>query len=106
MTAFLEALQRLGWADGQNLRIEDRYAASNPTLFNSYAEQLVAWAPTVILAITGPAAAALQQQTRIIPIVFILVPDPVGLGFVRSLAETLPGSVAGMRPFWVNGWNC
>jgi putative ABC transport system substrate-binding protein len=91
--AFLQGLQRLGWADGRNIRIE----------------VLVALAPDVILAHSSPAVAALQQETSTIPIVFIGVVDPVGAGFVASLAR--PGSNTTGFIRWItarvpNGWSC
>jgi putative ABC transport system substrate-binding protein len=85
--AFVQALRRFGWVDGKNVRIDYRYAAGNPTLFKTYARQLIRLTPDAILAITAPAVAALREQTHTIPIVFVLVPDPVGLGFVHSLAR-------------------
>jgi ABC-type uncharacterized transport system substrate-binding protein len=84
---FLQALQQRGWTDGRNLQIDYRWASGNNDLFRKYAEELVALAPDVILASTSPAVAALQQVTRSIPIVFVIVIDPVGAGFVASLAR-------------------
>jgi putative ABC transport system substrate-binding protein len=85
--AFLQGLQQLGWTDGRNVRIDYRWAAGNAERFRSYAEELLALAPDVILASASPAVAALQQATRTVPIVFVLVIDPVGAGFVASLAR-------------------
>jgi len=90
VTAFAEALRHLGWVEGKNIRIDYRFAAGDPTLFKTYAAELVGLSPDAILASNSPAVAALQQQTRTIPIVFVIVPDPVGLGFVQSLAR--PGA--------------
>jgi putative tryptophan/tyrosine transport system substrate-binding protein len=87
VTAFAQALGRFGWVEGKNIRIDYRFAAGNPTLFKAYAAELVGLSPDAILASTMPAVAALRQQTRTIPIVFVIVPDPVGLGFVQSLAR-------------------
>jgi putative ABC transport system substrate-binding protein len=93
-TAFAQALGRFGWVEGKNIRIDYRFAAGDPTLFKSFAAELVGLSPRAILASATPAAAALRQQTRTIPIVFVLVTDPVGLGFVQSLARP-GGNVTG-----------
>jgi putative tryptophan/tyrosine transport system substrate-binding protein len=87
VTAFAQALERLGWVEGKNIRIDYRFAAGDPTLFKTYASELVSLAPDAILASTAPAVIPLRQQTRTIPIVFVIVPDPVGLGLVQSLAR-------------------
>ena len=86
-TAFVQALERFGWAPGKNIRIDYRFAASDPTLFKPYAAELVAMSPDAILAGSSAAVAALRQQTRAIPIVFAGVGDPIGQGFVQSLAR-------------------
>src|SRR5215471_4825157 len=95
VTAFVQALARFGWAEGKNIRLDYRFAAGNPTLFQTSAADLVGLAPDAILASTAPALVALRSQTRTIPIVFVVVPDPVGLGFVQSLAR--PGGPAWER---------
>jgi putative tryptophan/tyrosine transport system substrate-binding protein len=87
VTAFSDALGRFGWAEGKNIRIDYRFAAGDPTLYKTYAAELVGLAPDAVLAAPVPAIAALRRQTHTIPIVFVLVPDPVGLGFVQSLAR-------------------
>jgi putative ABC transport system substrate-binding protein len=87
VTAFAQSLGRLGWVDGKNVRIDYRFAAGDPALFKTYAAELVSLSPDAIYAVTTPSLAALAQQTRTIPIVFIVVADPVGLGFVQSLAR-------------------
>jgi putative tryptophan/tyrosine transport system substrate-binding protein len=92
ITAFVHGLQQLGWTVGRNVRIEQRHAAGNRDLIRRYAEELVAQAPDVILAQGGGTVGALQQATRTIPIVFVNAADPVGNGFVRSLAR--PGGNA------------
>ena len=107
LRAFAQALGRLGWVEGENIRIDYRFAAGDPALFKSYAAELVGLSPDVILASTPPAVVALQQQTHTIPIVFVLVVDPVGLGLVRSLARpggTITGFGASETPLmgkWV-----
>ena len=95
VTAFGQALARFGWAEGKNLRLDYRFAAGNPTLFQTSAADLVDLAPDALLASTAPALVALRRQTRTIPIVFVVVPDPVGLGVVQSLAR--PGGPAWER---------
>jgi putative ABC transport system substrate-binding protein len=87
VTAFAQALGRFGWVEGKNIQIDYRFAAGDPALFKAYAAELVGMSPDAILASTTPAVAALQQQTRTIPIVFVLVGDPVGQGLVQSLAR-------------------
>ena len=85
--AFQQALEKLGWEIGRNLRIDSRWATSNAPETHRHAAELVALAPDVILASSSPAVAALQQATRTVPIVFVTVIDPVGSGFVDSLAR-------------------
>jgi ABC-type uncharacterized transport system substrate-binding protein len=87
VTAFVQGLQLLGWIEGQNVRIDTRWAAGDAGRFRRYAAELVALAPNVILASTSPSVAALQQASRTLPIVFANVTDPVGQGFVESLAH-------------------
>jgi putative tryptophan/tyrosine transport system substrate-binding protein len=96
--AFLEALQQLGWSDGRNVRIDYRWAAGDAGRFHRYAEELLALVPDVILASATPSVQALQQATRTVPIVFAIVADPVGAGFVDSLARP-GGNVTGFTPF-------
>jgi len=86
-TAFGQALGRFGWVDGRNIQIDYRFAANDPALFKTYAAELVALSPRAILASTPPAVEALRGETRAIPIVFVLVLDPVGRGLVQSLAR-------------------
>src|SRR5262249_53657040 len=92
--AFLQALQQLGWSDGRNVRIDYRWAAGDAGRFHRYAEELLALVPDVILASATPSVQALQQATRTVPIVFAIVADPVGAGFVDSLARP-GGNVTG-----------
>jgi putative tryptophan/tyrosine transport system substrate-binding protein len=87
VSAFVDALGRFGWVEGKNIRIDYRFAAGDPTLYTAYATELVGLSPDVILASSTPGLAAVRQQTRTIPIVFVLVGDPVGQGFVPSLAR-------------------
>jgi putative tryptophan/tyrosine transport system substrate-binding protein len=87
VTAFAQALGRFGWVEGKNIRIDYRFAASDPTLFKTYAAELVGLSPDAILGGSSASVAALRQKTRTIPIVFAGVADPVGQGFVQSLAR-------------------
>jgi len=91
-TAFLQTLQQLGWTDGRNVRIDVRWAAADAELIRKYTSELVAHAPDVILATGSSTVGPLLQLSRSIPIVFTIVPDPVGAGFVDSLAK--PGGNA------------
>jgi putative ABC transport system substrate-binding protein len=90
-TAFLQGLQQLGWTDGRNVRIDTRWGTNNADR-GRYAAELIALTPEVILASTTPSMVALQQSTRTVPVVFVNVADPVGAGFVESLAR--PGGNA------------
>jgi putative ABC transport system substrate-binding protein len=92
ITAFAQALQALGWIVGSNVRIEYRWGANNTDLFRKYAKELVALAPDVILANAGSIVGALQQASRTVPIIFVTTIDPVGGGWVQSLAR--PGGNA------------
>ncbi len=92
IAAFLQGLQQLGWTDGRNVRIETRWGASDADRIRKYAAELVAFAPDVILTAGTPTLGPLLQATRAVPIVFVHVPDPVGAGFVDSLAR--PGGNA------------
>jgi putative ABC transport system substrate-binding protein len=92
IAAFLQGLQQLGWADGRNLQIDTRWGAGDADRFRKYAAELVALAPDVILAAGGAVVPSLLQATRTVPIVFTQTSDPVGAGFVDSLAR--PGGNA------------
>ena len=87
VTAFVQALKGFGWVEGENIRIDYRFAAGDPTLLKTYAAELVGMSPDAILTGSSAAVVALRQQTRTIPIVFTGVGDPVGQGFVQSLAR-------------------
>jgi putative ABC transport system substrate-binding protein len=91
-TAFLQGLQQLGWTVGRNIQIDYRWSAGNVDDTRKYASELVALAPEVIFVAGTATVAPLLQVTRSIPIVFALVPDPVGSGFVNSLSR--PGGNA------------
>jgi len=91
-TAFLEGFEQLGWTDGRNVQIVARWGGGNEVETRKYAEELVALAPDVVVAGGGTAAEVLLKITRTIPIVFVIVPDPVGSGFVQRLSR--PGGNA------------
>jgi putative ABC transport system substrate-binding protein len=84
LSAFSEGLEKLGWTEGRNLRFDIRWTSGNADLRQMFAKELVELQPDVILSNTTPVTAALQRQTRTIPIVFVVVSDPVGSGFVTS----------------------
>jgi putative tryptophan/tyrosine transport system substrate-binding protein len=96
--AFLQALQQLGWTVGRNLRIDYRWPESDPERIRKYAAELVALAPDVILASGTANVGPLLQATRTVPIVFPIVGDPVGAGFVDSLARP-GGNATGFMSF-------
>src|SRR5262249_60902569 len=96
--AFAQGLQQLGWTVGQNVRIEYRWGRGNAEAMRKYAAELLALSPDVILAGGSIAVAPLLQATRTVPIVFTLVPDPVGASFVDSLARP-GGNASGFLAF-------
>jgi putative ABC transport system substrate-binding protein len=98
LAAFVDGLEQSGWNNGRNLRLEIRWGAGDGDRFRQYATELVALAPEVILAGSGATMPALRRATRSVPIVFTLVPDPVGAGFVASLARP-GGNVTGFTNF-------
>ena len=107
VAAFREGLQKLGWAEGRNIRIDIRWAtAGDAASIHRFAQELVALQPDLILAQSTPITAALLQQTRTIPLVFALVADPVGSGFVASLPRP-SGNVTGfttIEPTMAGKW--
>jgi len=96
--AFLQALALLGWTIGRNLLVDTRWTAGDADNIRRNAAELVALAPDVILASSSLAVAALQPATRTAPIVFVAVVDPVGSGFVASLAQP-GGNITGFTNF-------
>ena len=96
--AFVDGLQQLGWTDGHNVRIDIRWGGGIPADRDKYAAELVALAPDVIFASASVNVAALQRITRSVPIVFAGVVDPVGAGFVASLARP-GGNTTGFSAF-------
>jgi putative ABC transport system substrate-binding protein len=90
--AFAQTLAQLGWIEGLNVRIDLRWGAGDPERIRQYAAELIALAPDVVLAVASAATGPLLQSTRAVPIVFVMVAEPVGAGFVDSLAR--PGGNA------------
>jgi putative tryptophan/tyrosine transport system substrate-binding protein len=98
VAVFVHGLQQLGWTEGANIRIDIRWGAGDTDRFRRYAAELVALAPDVILAGSGATMSPLMQATHTVPIVFVVVPDPVGAGFVASL-ERPGGNATGFMLF-------
>jgi putative tryptophan/tyrosine transport system substrate-binding protein len=104
---FLQALAQLGWIEGQNVRLDIRRGGGDFEVIRKHATELAALNPDVILAVGGSATGLLLQATRAVPIVFVIVPDPVGSGFVETLSR--PGGNAtgfmqfeyGLCPKWL-----
>jgi len=94
IAAFRNGLQKLGWTDGRNVRIDTRWAAFDAESRQRFAKELIALQPDLILSHTTPTTAALLQQTRTIPIIFATVTDPIGSGFVAGLSRP-GGNVTG-----------
>jgi putative ABC transport system substrate-binding protein len=92
LAAFEQALQQLGWTQGRNVRIDYRFGARDATTSRKQAEELVALAPDVIVSTGSFSTGSLLEVTHTVPVVFAIVPDPVGSGFVDSLSQ--PGSNA------------
>ena len=92
LAAFRQGLRQLGWVDGRNVQIDTRWSGGDPERIRTHAAELVALTPDVILAAGGVVVGPLLQATRTVPIVFTQTPDPVGAGFVASLAR--PGGNA------------
>src|SRR5262245_48129953 len=97
VAAFREGLRNLGWMEGRNSEIDIRWAAADVELMKRFAKELVTLQPDLILTSSTAATAAMLQQTRTIPIVFVLVADPVGSGFVASLPRP-GGNATGFTP--------
>jgi putative ABC transport system substrate-binding protein len=90
--AFRQGLEQLAWTDGRNLRFDIRYGEGDADRIRKYAAELVALAPDVVLSTGSAATEQLIRTTRTVPIVFAVVPDPVGSGLVESLSQ--PGGNA------------
>jgi putative tryptophan/tyrosine transport system substrate-binding protein len=98
LVAFLQVLQQLGWTDGRNVRIDTRWGGGDASSIRRNAEDMVALAPDVIVATGNASMGPLLQATRTVPIIFNNVADPVGAGFVDSLARP-GGNVTGFLQF-------
>jgi putative ABC transport system substrate-binding protein len=98
LATFLETLQQLGWTEGQNVQVDRRWGGGDADRIRKYAAELATLNPDVILAAGAPATQQLLQATRTVPIVFVLVPDPVGSGFVESLSRP-GGNATGFMTF-------
>jgi len=98
LAAFVQGLQELGWTVGRNVQIDYRWGAGNVERYRTFAAELVALTPDVLVTAGAPAVEALQRATRTVPIVFTIVPDPVGAGFVDSLARP-GGNATGFSQF-------
>jgi putative tryptophan/tyrosine transport system substrate-binding protein len=98
MRAFKQTLPKLGWIDGRSVRIDIRWNAGTPANARKFAAEVVRLEPDVILASGSAALASLAELTRTIPIVFLLVPDPVGSGFIASLSQP-GGNITGFLTF-------
>jgi putative ABC transport system substrate-binding protein len=98
MTTLVQALQTLGWRDGRNLHLDIRWSAGDPERIRSYAEELVGLTPDVIVSSSTANLVALLRATRTIPIVFVLVSDPVAQGFVPNLVHP-GGNITGFSAY-------
>ena len=96
--AFLQGLEKLGWVNGRNLRIDARFGAVSAEQIAVSAKDLLAQQPDVILASAPHVVRTLQQSTRTIPIVFVAVSDPIGAGFIGSLARP-GGNLTGLQNY-------
>ena len=97
LSALMQGLSELGWSDGRTLRIDVRWAASNVDRMRMLAKEVVDLKPDMILTDATPVTAAVQRETRTIPIVFVFVSDPIGSGFVASLPRP-GGNITGFSP--------
>ena len=95
---FVNELRRLGWIEGRNVHLEYRWAAGQSDLIRKYAAELVSMHPDVILCTTTPTLMVLRNETKTVPIVFVMVSDPVGMGHVASMARP-GGNITGFMPF-------
>jgi ABC-type uncharacterized transport system substrate-binding protein len=106
LTAFKQALPKLGWTEGRNLHIDIRWAADDRNRIRQYAEELVALSPDAIIASASASLEALRRLTRSVPIVFTNVIDPVGAGFINSMARPGGNLVRSNTASAANGSNC
>src|SRR4051794_14140175 len=90
LSRLTQKLRELGWIEGRNIQLDVRWGAGNLDWTRGFAKELVGLRPDLIVASTTPATAALREQTRTLPIVFVTVSDPVGAGFITTLSH--PGA--------------
>ena len=95
LNSFKQGLEQHRWSEGHNIRLDIRYGNSRPELYQAHAKELVASQPDIIFAHTTPVVAALKRETSTIPIVFVSVSDPIGSGFITSMARP-GGNVTGL----------
>ena len=95
VAAFQQRLQDLGWTEGRNIRFDIRWAGADPDKARIFARELIGMTPDVIVPSSNLVTTIVQQETRTIPIVFVLVGDPVGSGYVASMAQP-GGNVTGL----------
>jgi putative tryptophan/tyrosine transport system substrate-binding protein len=98
VAALRDGLRALGWIEGRNIEVEYRWAAGQPDLIRRYAAELIAIQPDVIMSNTFASVAVLKNETRDIPVVFVMVSDPVRMGLVESMARP-GGNITGFTPF-------
>jgi putative ABC transport system substrate-binding protein len=98
IAAFLQGMQQLGWTDGRNIRMDVRWSGGSDAAMRKNVTEMVALAPNVIFATGSSAMGALMQMSGAVPIVFVIVPDPVGAGYVNSLARP-GGNATGFSTF-------
>jgi putative ABC transport system substrate-binding protein len=98
LAGFRQAIEKLGWSEGRNVRIDTRFAAGRADQYETLAKELVALQPDVILAHSPPITAAVKRESGAIPIVFVSVSDPIDWGFVASLARP-GGNLTGMLQY-------
>ncbi len=98
LAAFRQVLRQLGWTEDRNIQIDERWAAANPETLRTYVAELVGSAPDAVLAHTAPVVAAVKRETRTVPTVFVMVPAPVEIGLVASLARP-GGNITGFTHF-------
>jgi putative ABC transport system substrate-binding protein len=106
LKAFRQGMRDLGWIEGRNVQIDYRFAGANPESIKKYVAELTRLAPDVIVANAAPVLAAFRQVTSTIPIIFVIVNDPVGQGFISNLAHP-GGNVTGfsfIEPEIVGKW--
>src|SRR6202158_6263914 len=97
LAAFVQGLRQLGWIEGQNLRMDIRWSAGDAGLARTYAAQLIGLMPDVILASSTINLTVIQQATSTVPVVFLLVSDPVAQGFVATVRQP-GGNITGFSP--------